>query len=187
MKKTLKKLFNMEDKDNNAPEHETAEATAETLEQQPETAEGEYVSAKIQELQKQLEEARGKYLYLFSDFENFKRHAARERMDLIQTAGRDILTAMLPVLDDFDRAEKSDALPEGAKLIQQKFAHLLQSRGLKIMDTKPGDAFDADRHEAVAEIPAATEELRGKIIDILEPGYTLGERIIRFAKVVVGR
>ncbi len=138
-------------------------------------------------LQQQLDEARSKYLYLFSDFENYRRNAARERIDLIQTAGREVLTSLLPILDDFDRAEKNDALSEGTRLIQQKLMATLQAKGLKLLDLKPGDDFNADFQEAVAEIPASTDAQKGKIIDILEQGYQLGERIIRFAKVVVGR
>jgi len=184
MKKTLKKIFDMVEKETHTPEQETTEgqdiATADT----PESGMDD---GKLRELQEQLDESRNKYLYLYSDFENFKRHAARERMELIQTAGRDILTALLPVLDDFDRAEKSDALTEGTSLIHQKLVHTLKSKGLKMVETKPGDEFNADIHEAVAEIPAASEDLKSKIVDILEPGYTLGERIIRFAKVVVGK
>lgn len=184
MNKTLKKIFDMVDKETHAPEHELAEeqevATAEQPENTPE-------ADKIRELQGQLDESRNKYLYLYSDFENYKRHAAKERIELIQTAGRDILTALLPILDDFDRAEKNDALTEGTALIHQKLVNTLKMKGLTAIETKPGDDFNADIHEAVAEIPAASEELKSKIIDILEPGYALGERIIRFAKVVVGK
>ncbi len=141
----------------------------------------------LAELQKQLEESRNKYLYLFSDFENYKRHAARERMDLISTAGRDMMAALLPILDDFDRAAKNNALSEGTILIHQKLAHTLKSKGLSSLEVVAGDEFDADNHEAVAEIPAPNEESKGKIVDILEQGYTLGGKIIRHAKVVVGK
>ncbi|MDX2133543.1 MAG: nucleotide exchange factor GrpE [Saprospiraceae bacterium] len=142
---------------------------------------------RIQELEQQLEEAKNKHLYLLSDFENLKRNAARERMELIMTAGRDILSALLPVLDDFDRAAQNNALSEGVELIHHKLVHTLQSKGLSSMNVQKGDPFDADRHEAVAELPAAEEALKGKIIDVIDQGYVLGERIIRFAKVVVGR
>ncbi len=155
----------------------------ETVENTPEQPENDRVA----ELEKQLEESRNKYLYLFSDFENFKRHSARERMDLIQTAGRDILTSLLPILDDFDRAVKNGAMSEGTTLIQHKLLNTVKNKGLVAIETKAGDDFNADVHEAVAEIPAASDELKGKIVDILEPGYMLGERIIRFAKVVVGK
>ena len=170
----------MAEKDMNTPEQDVAEEQEKSMEEQSE-------NDKIRELQEQLDESRNKFLYLFSDFENFKRHAAKERMELIQTAGRDILSALLPVLDDFDRADKNDALTEGTALIHQKIVNTLKSKGLTALETKPGDEFNADIHEAVAEIPAASDELKGRIVDILEPGYTLGERIIRFAKVVVGK
>ena len=138
-------------------------------------------------LQKQLEESRNKYLYLFSDFENYKRNAARERMDLISTAGRDMMSALLPILDDFDRASKNGALSEGTTLIHQKIAHILKSKGLVSLDAKIDDIFNPDKHEAVAEIPVPNEESKGKIVDVLEQGYTLGGKIIRHAKVVVGK
>lgn len=161
----------------------TENEVEETVENTPEQPEND----RVVELEKQLEESRNKYLYLFSDFENFKRHSARERMDLIQTAGRDILTSLLPILDDFDRATKNGAMSEGTTLIQHKLLNTVKNKGLVAIETKAGDGFNADVHEAVAEIPAASDELKGKIVDILEPGYMLGERIIRFAKVVVGK
>lgn len=169
----------MTEKETNVTENEIEE----TVENTPEQPENDRVA----ELEKQLEESRNKYLYLFSDFENFKRHSARERMDLIQTAGRDILTSLLPILDDFDRAVKNGAMSEGTTLIQHKLLNTVKNKGLVAIETKAGDDFNADVHEAVAEIPAASDELKGKIVDILEPGYMLGERIIRFAKVVVGK
>ncbi|MGYP001016981421 len=169
----------MTEKETNLTENEVEE----TVENTPEQPENDRVA----ELEKQLEESRNKYLYLFSDFENFKRHSARERIDLIQTAGRDILTSLLPILDDFDRAVKNGAMSEGTTLIHHKLLNTVKSKGLVAIETKAGDDFNADVHEAVAEIPAATDELKGKIVDILEPGYSLGERIIRFAKVVVGK
>jgi molecular chaperone GrpE len=184
MKKTLKKIFDMAEKETSTPGQEIGEEQEVMTEESAETPSNE---DKLRELQEQLDESRNKYLYLYSDFENFKRHAARERMELIQTAGRDILTTLLPILDDFDRAEKSDALTEGTALIHQKLVNTLKSKGLTVIDTQTGDDFNADIHEAVAEVPAASEDLKGKIIDILEPGYTLGERIIRYAKVVVGK
>ena len=159
----------------------------ENLENEPMQTESAPENSRAEELEQQLEESRNKYLYLYSDFENFRRNTARERMELIQTAGRDILTALLPILDDFDRAERNGALTEGTTLIHQKVMGTLKAKGLTLLETKPGDPFNPDRHEAVAEVPAASEELQGKIVDILEQGYTLGERIIRFTKVVVGR
>jgi molecular chaperone GrpE len=142
----------------------------------------------MEELQQQLDESKSKYMYLLSDFENFKRNTAKERMELISTAGRDIMAALLPILDDFDRADKIDeGLPEGISLIHNKLKTTLEAKGLKSVGTKVGDDFNADFHEAVAEIPAASEDAKGKIVDIVEPGYFLGERIIRYAKVVIGK
>jgi len=157
------------------------------LENEPLQSESGPDNNRVEELEKQLEESRNKYLYLFADFENMRRNAARERGDLVKTAGRDILTALLPVLDDFDRAARNGGLSDGMVLIHQKLNSTLKHKGLTQLETKPGDTFNADLHEAVAEIPAASDDLKGKIVDILEQGYSLGDRIIRFTKVVVGR
>ena len=188
------KFFKMTDKETLTPSQEATEATVEQSANGHAASENAAVpnpddlaETRIAELQKQLDEAKGKYLYLFSDFENYRRNAAKERFDLMQTAGRDIMAALLPVLDDFDRAAKNGALGEGTTLIHQKLAHTLRTKGLAAIELKAGDPFNADQQEAVAEIPAASEELRGKIVDILEPGYLLGDKIIRFAKVVVGK
>jgi len=180
------------EKEPNTPDQSAQENVAdhtETIENQEnmEQNTAQEPQGQTTELQKQLEESRNKYLYLFSDFENYKRNAARERMDLISTAGRDIMAALLPILDDFDRAEKNNALTEGTTLIHHKLAHTLKSKGLTSLETQAGDDFNPDTHEAVAEIPAPSEETKGKIVDILEQGYTLGGKIIRHAKVVVGK
>ncbi|MCB0528287.1 MAG: nucleotide exchange factor GrpE [Saprospiraceae bacterium] len=185
MKETLKKIFHMAEKDNKIQEEEVLNEQTPATETATEM--GTEENGDFEELKQQLEESRNKYLYLYSDFENFKRHAAKERMELIQTAGRDILSALLPILDDFDRAEKNDALTEGTSLIHQKLVNLLKSKGLVALGTKAGDEFNADLHEAVAEVPAPDDAMKGRIVDILEPGYTLADRIIRYAKVVVGK
>ena len=165
----------------NAPEQtEKAESNGETAASQ---AEGE---PEQEDWQAKAEEMRKQYMYLLSDFENYKRNVAKERIELQQTAGRDIVTALLSVLDDFDRAEKNEALNEGTKLIHQKLVQILQSKGLTELACKAGDAFDPDTQEAVAEIPAPSKKLKGKIVDVTDKGYQLGDRIIRFAKVVVG-
>jgi len=182
----------MKDKASETPDQEAQENVIDTLEiteNQTDSVENKSASDPdpLAEIQKQLEEARNKYLYLFSDFENYKRNAARERMDLIGTAGRDIMAALLPILDDFDRAAKNGALSEGTILIHHKLAHTVKSKGLTSLEAKAGDEFNPDTHEAVAEIPAPSEEMKGKIVDILEQGYTLGGKIIRHAKVVVGK
>jgi molecular chaperone GrpE len=192
MKNPFKKIFDMMEKEPNTPDQsaqENASGHTETIENQENMEQNAAPEPQdsTSELQKQLEESRNKFLYLFSDFENYKRNAARERMDLISTAGRDIMAALLPILDDFDRAEKNNALTEGTTLIHHKLAHTLKSKGLTSLETQAGDDFNPDNHEAVAEIPAPSEETKGKIVDILEQGYTLGGKIIRHAKVVVGK
>lgn len=141
---------------------------------------------RVRELERLLEEARNKQLYLLSDFENFKRNSSKERLELIQTAGREVMTAMLPVLDDFERASQTAGIDEGIMLIYHKLVGILASKGLSSMDAKKGDPFDADRHEAIANIPAPDASAQGKLMDVVEQGYVLGDRIIRYAKVVVG-
>ena len=186
-KKQLQNSPNMKQKSADQPTPEVQENMPEQPESSNATPPQDETEAKVKALQEQLEDMRNKYLYLLSDFENFKRHSAKERLELQLTAGRDILAALLPVLDDFDRAAKNDGLGEGMALIHQKLANTLQNKGLVALETRVGDDFNPDTQEAVAEIPAASDALKGKIVDILEQGYQLGERIIRFAKVVVGR
>jgi molecular chaperone GrpE len=147
----------------------------------------ETVDATIAQLKSDLEESKKKYLYLYSDLENLRRNAAKERMDTIATAGRDIITALLPVLDDFDRAAKANPLPEGIDLIRQKIESTLLQKGLRRMELQASDPFNPDEQEAVAELPASSPEQKGTIVDVLEQGYMLGGKIIRFAKVVVFR
>jgi len=154
---------------------------AEQPEEQPEQP------AQTEGVQQQLDEMRTKYLYLLSDFENYKRNAAKERLELQQTAGRDIMAALLSVLDDFDRAAKNGGLDEGMTLIHHKLLQTLQVKGLTALDFKPGEPFNPDTQEAIAEIPAPAENLKGAIVDVVEKGYQLGDRIIRYSKVVVGK
>lgn len=175
-----------DNKEQEAQENETVltenqNEPAEKTDAEPETP------GKMEELQQQFDDLRTKYLYLLSDFENYKRNVAKERLDLQQTAGRDIMAALLSVLDDFDRAAKTNSLDEGTSLIHHKLLGILQSKGLSLLECAPGDAFNPDTQEAVAEIPAPADNLKGKIVDVTEKGYRLGERIIRFAKVVVGK
>ncbi|MEO9872533.1 nucleotide exchange factor GrpE [Ekhidna sp.] len=143
-------------------------------------------------LEEQVGEAKDKYLRLYSEFENFRRRTSKEKIDLISTANKDLMSDLIPVLDDFTRAmtasEESDdikALREGMILIQNKLNKSLENRGLKNMEVKKGDAFDDEKHEAITQIPAE-KGLEGKIVDVVEPGYILGETVVRFAKVVVG-
>ncbi len=184
------KLFSMQEKETITPDESAEIPGSETNNMTEETTGGQNEQSAADEtaaLRNQLEESRNKFLYLVSDFENYKRHAARERMELLQTAGKDILAAMLPILDDFDRAQKNGAMTDGTNLIHQKLINTLRGKGLVMLDLKAGDDFDPDQQEAITEIPAPTAELKGKIVDIIEPGYQLADRIIRFAKVVVGK
>jgi molecular chaperone GrpE len=144
-------------------------------------------------LENELGQEKEKFLRLFAEFENYKKRTTKERIDLFKTAGQDVLQALLPVMDDFDRAmselKKSDddAYYKGVELIHNKFRETLKSKGLELIEVKQGEAFNADIHEAITQIPAPSEELKGKIIDVVEKGYQLGDRIIRFPKVVIGQ
>lgn len=147
----------------------------------------------LEKAREELEEAKDKYLRLAAEFENFKRRTAREKVELIQTAGKDVIADLLEVLDDYDRAQKQletsteiEQLKEGVTLILNKLRSKLQARGLKPMDSI-GKEFDADLHEAITEIPAVSKEMKGKIADEVIKGYFLNDKIIRHAKVVVGK
>jgi len=145
----------------------------------------------VEKLQSDLAEQKEKFIRLYSEFENFRRRTAKEKLDLIQSANEQLIKTLLPVIDDFDRAEKSfrdknDKELEGFFLIHSKFKKILEQAGVKIMDVKAGSDFNADLHEAITQIPAPDEKLKGKVVDVIEPGYVLNDKVIRFAKVVVG-
>ncbi|MGB5555103.1 MAG: nucleotide exchange factor GrpE [Flavobacteriaceae bacterium] len=145
-----------------------------------------------EELREEIGKEKDKFLRLFAEFENYKKRTSKERMDLFKTAGQEIMVSLLPVLDDFDRALKelskaeNDELLKGVELIRGKFRETLNSKGLQEVGTESGDVFDADLHEAITQIPAPNKKLKGKIIDVIEKGYKLGDKIIRHPKVVVG-
>jgi len=147
----------------------------------------------VEQLKLDLEKEKDKFLRLFAEFENYKRRTSKERIELFKTANQDVMTAMLPILDDFDRAlteikkAKDKNLIKGVELIHNKFQETLKNKGLEAVDVKHGDSFDADVHEAITQIPASSEKLKGKIVDVVERGYKLGDRIIRFPKVVTGK
>ena len=128
-----------------------------------------------------------KHLRLFAEFENFKKRTAKERMDLYKTAGESILTALLPVLDDFERSIKANQKQEdeGVVLIYNKLRSILETKGLKAMEDPIGQELNTDYHEAITNIPAPSDDMKGKIIDVVEKGYFLNEKVIRYAKVVV--
>ena len=148
--------------------------------------------SKEEQLSQDLASEKDKFLRLFAEFENYKRRTSKERVELFKTANQEVLLAMLPVLDDFDRAiaeiKKTDdnVLIQGVELIQEKLKNTLVSKGLEEIEIKAGDAFDADFAEAITQIPAPSAKLKGKIVDVIEKGYKLGDKIIRFPKVVVG-
>lgn len=144
-------------------------------------------------VQKELEELKDKYIRLYSEFENFRRRTAKEKIDLAKSANEDVLSAMLPVLDDFERALKSiqttptvEAIQEGVGLIYNKLFRTLESKGLKPMEPAAGKEFDSELQEAVTQAPAPSEDLKGKVIDEIEKGYCLNDKVIRFAKVIIG-
>ena len=146
-----------------------------------------------EKLTAELASERDKFLRLFAEFENYKRRTAKERLELFKTANQEVLLAMLPVLDDFDRAmaeiikSGDENLLKGVELIHEKFRNTLAGKGLETVEMKAGDPFNADFAEAITQIPAPTEDMKGKIIDVIEKGYKLGDKIIRFPKVVTGQ
>jgi Molecular chaperone GrpE (heat shock protein) len=147
----------------------------------------------VEKLENELNEQKDKYLRLVAEFDNYKKRNARERVELIQTAGKEVIQSLLDVLDDCDRAEKqmnnaadTAAVIEGVQLVFNKLRSTLQARGLKPMQSI-GTDFNPDLHEAISEIPAPQEQLKGKVVDEVVKGYYLNDKIIRFAKVVVGK
>jgi molecular chaperone GrpE len=151
------------------------------------------LEVQIGSLQKQVEEQKDKFLRLYADFDNYKKRTAKERSELILTAGKDIMTAMLPVSDDMDRAikymnesEDLTTIKEGLNLVYAKFKNILEQNGLKSIPSI-GEIFDVEKHEAITEIPAPNDEMKGKVVDEVEKGYYLNGKLIRYAKVVVGK
>ena len=149
------------------------------------------ISKKIEEFKRNLDQEKEKYLRLFAEFENFKKRTAKERLELFKTAGQEVISAILPILDDMERAinqtpEEEKKSVEGFVLINNKLADVLKGNGLNVTETKIGDTFDSEIHEAITLIPSDDDQ-KGKIIDVTEKGYKLGDKIIRFPKVVVGQ
>lgn len=170
------------------------------LKNAPETDENEAASAETTEELSELEkkdieykELHEKYVRLFSEFDNFRKRTAREKIDITKTASEKVMKDLLPILDDFERAvdhneklEDVTAIKEGFNLIESKLFKSLETQGLKKMNAK-GESFNVDLHEAITNIPAPTEDLKGKVVDVIEQGYWLNDKVIRFAKVVVGQ
>ncbi|MFO7824672.1 MAG: nucleotide exchange factor GrpE [Cyclobacterium sp.] len=145
-------------------------------------------------LSKENQELKDKYVRLYSEFENFRRRTAKERLDLVNTASQELIQEILPVLDDFERSFKAqedsgddEQKQAGSRLIYNKLLRVLTSKGLEPMEGLVGENFDAEYHEAITQIPAPSEALKGKIVDVVEKGYTMGGKVVRFAKVVIGK
>lgn len=143
-------------------------------------------------LKSELEESNNKFLRLYAEFDNYKRRTSRERVELLQTAGKDVIVDLLPVLDDLDRALKAinehdedSSLKEGVQLVANKLKKTLEQKGLKEMNTI-NETFDSDFHEAITNVPAPNKDMVGKVIDEVTKGYTLNDKVLRYAKVVVG-
>ncbi|MBT8325564.1 MAG: nucleotide exchange factor GrpE [Winogradskyella sp.] len=165
----------------------------EVLEQTKEEAQAKPEKTKQETLQEELVKEKDKFMRLFAEFENYKKRTTKERIELFRTANQDVMTALLPVLDDFDRAyneiskTKEKELLKGVELISNKLKTTLEQKGLKVIEVSAGDDFNADDHEAITQIPAPEKKLKGKIIDVIEKGYKLGDKVIRFPKVVIGQ
>lgn len=172
--------------------NETVETTDSQTAEANETTEEAKTEEKQPTVEEELEMYKDKHLRMYSEFENFRRRSAKERVELIQNAGQDIIKTLLPILDDFDRAiaanqEATEVAPikEGMELIYSKIYNLLNQKGLKPMEAQ-GKEFNSDDYEAIAKIPAPTEDLKGKVVDVVEKGYYLNSKILRHAKVVIG-
>ncbi len=159
---------------------------------QEEVVNEEEVKTTEEQLQDELKKEKDKFLRLFAEFENYKKRTSKERMHLFKTAGQEVIVSLLPVLDDFERALNELAKSEdkemfkGVELINVKLRETLKSKGMEEVGTQQGDTFDAEIHDAITQLPAPSKKLKGKIIDVVERGYKLGDRIIRHPKVVVG-
>jgi molecular chaperone GrpE len=187
----------MSDKDTKkAQENEELQdqpVNAEATEQEMEEEVTEIEMTQEEKAAADLAEMKDKFVRLMAEFENFRRRTAKERIELTKTATQDLMGELLPVLDDMERARQSmeatkdvDAMLQGLELVFHKLKHVTQQKGLKTMEINAGADFDADMHEAVTQIPAPSDELKGKIVDVIEKGYTLNDKVIRFAKVIIG-
>ena len=188
--KYLKNSVMMNEKENiqdeNLEQNENSQEQETTQEQAPELSQEEILTNK-------LAEANDKYARLVAEFDNYKKRTSKERVELIQTAGQGVISKLLTVLDDFDRAlnamataQDVESVKQGVDLVNSKFRKILENEGLKEMNVV-GETFDADFQEAITAIPAPNEDMKNKVIDVVEKGYTLNEKVIRFAKVVIGQ
>lgn len=180
-------------KENEAPEAEESKKSTKKSKKGSKASKTQDLENQIVELQQELGEAKDKYLRLYAEFDNYKKRTLKEKLDFMKTASSESIKALLPVLDDFSRAKKSaedenseEQFSDGVQMIYTKLLTILHNLGLEEMETN-GEVFDPEYHEAITEIPAPNDEMKGKIIDTVENGYTLKEKIIRHAKVVVGK
>lgn len=170
-----KKKDSKEEKDKDITQEETQEISVE------------------EQLQKEVAEEKNKFLRLFAEFENYKKRTSKERIELFRTASEDLMTVLLPILDDFDRGlteikkANDKELFKGMELIKNKLQNSLTQKGLTLVEVKKGDVFDVELHEAITQIPAPSDDLKGKIIEVIEQGYMLGDKMIRYPKVIVGQ
>lgn len=171
------------------------ESEEQLVEETPQSESEVNFDAEIEEskLEAEIADLKDKYLRLYSDFENFRKRTAKERIDLIKTASEEVLKDLIPVVDDFERATKASEneidpvkIREGNQLIFHKLVRILETKGLKVMDDLIGKPFNPDTQEAITQIPSPSEEMKGMVIDVVEKGYTLGEKVVRYAKVVTG-
>lgn len=187
---TNENAMNNNEELNDNPSHDNVGGENTSVNNEENTA--ETANESVRDFEAELVEKDDKYLRLYAEFENYKRRTLAERIELFKTAGQEIMLAMIPVLDDFERALKAmenatdvASVKEGINLVSHKFKNTLVAKGLKPMESI-GQTFNADLHEAITNIPAPTEDLKDKVIDEVEKGYYLGDKVIRYAKVVVG-
>jgi molecular chaperone GrpE len=171
--------------------NQVEETSAKKAKKKKEAEEHIELLQQIETLKGELDESKDKYIRLFAEFDNFKKRSVKERFELMKTAAQETIAALLPTLDDFDRAKKSaesgaETFSEGVNLVYQKLYSTLEHKGLKSMESTGAD-FDPEWHEAITDIPAPSEEMKGKVIDTIEKGYLLNDKIIRYAKVVVAK
>ncbi len=183
----------MSTKKNSKESEEEIENVKEPKAKKKKASKTDKLNAELEETKIELAEQKDKFLRLFAEFDNFKKRNVKERLDLMSTAAKSTMVALLPVLDDFDRAKtaaeddgNTEPFSEGVMLVYQKLHNTLKQKGLAEM-TSTGEVFDPELHQALTEIPAPSEEMKGKIIDTIEKGYLLSDKIIRHAKVVVGK
>lgn len=176
-----------------AQTEEEIESEADTCADESQVDQQDEMSDETQKLQVELSEMKEKYLRLYSEFDNYRKRTIREKADIITNANEALMQSLLPVIDDFERARKAnenqtdlDSVKQGFDLIYNKLSSTLTQKGLKAMEIESGHAFDADLHEAVAQVPSPEDSLKGKIIDVIDKGYYLNEKVVRFAKVVIG-